>query len=78
MQLLFAIAVVVAPLVFHAASETSQRTTKLLLYQRDVELVDDVTSPERQVRSTLECAAVCAENQPDCKAMSVCTNQAGT
>ena len=76
MQQLLAIAVIVAPLIFHAASETS--TTKLLLYRRDIEIVDDVTSQARQVRSTLECAAVCAENQPDCRAMSVCTNQAGT
>ena len=49
MQQLLAIAVIVAPLIFHAASETS--TTKLLLYRRDIEIVDDVTSQARQVRS---------------------------
>ena len=76
MQQLLAIAVIVAPLIFHASSETS--TTTLTLYRRDVELVDDVTSQARQVRSTLECAAVCAEKQHYCRALSVCTNQAGT
>ena len=77
MQLLLAMAVLVAPFVLNASSVTSERSKMLMMIQREVELADDVTSQARQVGSKQECALACVKHHRDCKILSVCTEQAG-
>ena len=77
MQLLLATAVLVAPLILNASGAASERSTILMLIQREVELADDVTSQVRQVRSKQECALACVKHHRDCKILSVCTEQTG-
>ena len=42
MHLLFAVAVVVAPLILHASSDIPQHSKMLTLYVRDAEIAEDV------------------------------------
>ena len=68
----------VALLVYHASSVAGAQTTTLNLHQRDAELADDVTRHKRVVRSKLECASACAENQHYCMTFSACKLGSGS
>ena len=58
----------------HASScVIGEQSTTLYLRKRvDAELADDVTRHKRVVRSKLECASACAENQQYCMTFSAC------
>ena len=65
-------------ITYHASSVTGTQTTTLNLHQRDAELADDVTRHQRVVRSKLECASACAENQHYCMTFSACKLGSGS
>ena len=65
-------------ITYHASSVTGTQTTTLNLHQRDAELADDVTRHQRVVRSKLECASACAENQHYRMTFSACKTAPGT
>ena len=55
-----------------ARSQAVMRSTQLQVVAQNSELADDVTRHQRVVRSKLECASACAENQHYCMTFSAC------